>query len=189
VGGIAPRAVLTYEEPESLAVFVQGRAVFMRNWPYAWEVLNDPERSRVAGRVSVSELPHAAGQVGAAALGGWQFGISSFSQRKELAWTFVEFMTSPEMQRHFAVTASLAPTRRALYSDPRVLEANPQLADQAAAFSLATPRPVTPLYPAVSSVLQRTFSEILAGDVDAAAAARRADSEIDALLELAPSTP
>jgi len=39
---LATPAVLTYQEPESLAIFVQGKAVFHRNWPYAWGLANDP---------------------------------------------------------------------------------------------------------------------------------------------------
>jgi multiple sugar transport system substrate-binding protein len=188
VGHLAPRSVLTYEEPESLALFLQGRAVFLRNWPYAWQVANNPERSRVAGKVGVGALPHFPGHGSAAALGGWQYGISAFSPHPELAFRFVAFMTSEEMQRFFAVHASLAPTRAALYADAEALAVNPQFAAQAAAFRAALPRPVTPVYPAVSSVLQRFFSEALSqppGGLEAKA--READAEIDRLLEMVPS--
>jgi multiple sugar transport system substrate-binding protein len=188
VGHLAPRSVLTYEEPESLALFLQGRAVFLRSWPYAWQVANDPQRSRVAGRVGVGALPHFPGHASAAALGGWQYGISSYSPHPELAYRFVAFMTSEEMQRFFAVHASLAPTRAALYSDPEVLAEDPQFARQAAAFRAAVPRPVTPVYPAVSAVLQRYFSRALSeGPGDLEAEAREADAEIDRLLEMVPS--
>ncbi len=188
VGSVAPRGVLTYEEPESLSVFASGRAVFLRSWPYAWQVSNDPERSRVAGRVGVTSLPHFAGQDSAATLGGWQYGISSYSDQPDAAWTFVAFMTSPEIQRFLATEASLAPTRSALFDDPAVLARNPQFADQAEAFRRAVPRPVTPVYPAVSAVLQRFFSRVLSDPgVDLEAAARQAQHEIDGYLEMVPS--
>jgi multiple sugar transport system substrate-binding protein len=188
LGHLAPRSVLTYEEPESLALFLQGRAVFLRNWPYAWQVANDPKRSRVAGRVGVGPLPCFRGHASAAALGGWQYGVSAFSHHPDLAFRFVAFMTSEEMQRYFAVRASLAPTRAALYSDREVLAANPQFAAQAGAFRAALPRPVTPVYPAVSSVLQRFFSEALSRPPGRLAPrAREADTEIDRLLEMVPS--
>jgi multiple sugar transport system substrate-binding protein len=151
-------------------------------------VANDPQRSRVAGRVGVGALPHFPGHASAAALGGWQYGISSYSPHPELAYRFVAFMTSEEMQRFFAVHASLAPTRAALYSDPEVLAEDPQFARQAAAFRAAVPRPVTPVYPAVSAVLQRYFSRALSeGRGDLEAEAREADAEIDRLLEMVPS--
>jgi multiple sugar transport system substrate-binding protein len=190
IGHLAPRSVLTYEEPESLALFIQGRAVFLRSWPYAWRIASDPRRSRVAGLVGVRELPHFPGHESASTLGGWQYGVSAFSPHPDLAFRFVAFMTSEAMQRFLAVHASLAPTRVALYSDPGVLAANPQFAAQAAAFRAAIPRPVTPVYPAVSAVLQRFFSEALSsppGGLDARA--RDADAEIDDLLEMVSSAP
>ena len=92
-------------------------------------------------------------------------------------------MTSPEMQRYFAVEASLAPTRAALYSDRAVLERNPQFADQARAFRHAVPRPVTPVYPAVSEVLQRFFSSAITDpESDVARLAAEANAEIDRYL-------
>ena len=114
IGGIAPRSVLTYQEPESLALFLQGLAVFHRNWPYAWDVSNDERQLRVAGKVGIAPLPGFGEGAGRSALGGWLYGISSYSRHADAAWKFVEFMTSEETQRHFALRASLAPTRNQL---------------------------------------------------------------------------
>ena len=41
IDGAAPRGVLAYQEPESLSLFAQGGAIFLRNWFYAWPILND----------------------------------------------------------------------------------------------------------------------------------------------------
>src|SRR5918996_382600 len=95
IGQIAHRGVLAYEEPESFALFTQGKAIFHRNWPYAWNLANDPQRSSIAGKVGMIPLPSFPGGKGVAALGGWQLGISRFSRRTDLAWRFIAFMTSP----------------------------------------------------------------------------------------------
>ncbi|RMH35474.1 MAG: ABC transporter substrate-binding protein [Nitrospirae bacterium] len=162
VHALATRAVLTYQEPESLAVFVQGKAVFHRNWPYAWGMANDPRHSNIVGKVGVAPLPHFAFGESVSALGGWLYGISAYSRHPEEAWTFIEFMTSPEMQRHFAMHASLAPSRIALYRDDAVLQANPQYRALFPVFQTARPRPRTPVYPIISHILQRYFSRVLA---------------------------
>jgi multiple sugar transport system substrate-binding protein len=186
VGAIAPQGVLTYEEPESIALFVQGGAVFHRNWPYAWQVANDPQQSRIAGNVGIAKLPHFGGGDSVSTLGGWQVGISRFSENPDAAWRFVEFLTSERIQKLFAVEAALAPTRRALYDDPDVLAAQPQLADMEAVFATAHPRPRTPLYPAVSNALQRYFSRAIADpDADIEGLAGEADADIARLLSLA----
>ena len=41
--------------------FQNGEAAFMRNWPYAWTLLQDGQRSRVAGRVGVTPIPGTSG--------------------------------------------------------------------------------------------------------------------------------
>jgi multiple sugar transport system substrate-binding protein len=186
IGELAPEGVLTYEEPESIALFLQGHAIFHRNWPYAWEVANDPEQSRIAGRVGIARLPHFTGHESVSTLGGWQVGISAFSRNKDIAWRFVDFLTSERTQKMFALTASLAPTRHALYDDPEVLAARPQLADMRTVFETARPRPRTPLYPAVSNALQRYFSRMISDpSADIETAAVQVSREVDRLLSLA----
>ncbi|MGW8273348.1 MAG: extracellular solute-binding protein, partial [Thermodesulfovibrionales bacterium] len=186
IGKIAARGVLTYQEPESLDVFIQGKAVFHRNWPYAWEVANSPERSRVAGKVGIAKLPHFPGGTSHAALGGWQLGISRYSLHKDAAWRFVSFLTSERIQKIFAVRSGKAPTRMALYGDIDVLQANPHFAAMGDVFATATPRPRTPLYPAISNVLQRYFSTVISKpDSDIESEAALAATEINKILSLA----
>ncbi|MFQ5913762.1 MAG: ABC transporter substrate-binding protein [Nitrospinota bacterium] len=158
IGKLAPRGVLTYQEPESLALFSQGNAVFHRNWPYAWAILNDSEKSKVTEKVGVAKLPHFPSGKSVSALGGWQVGISRFSKHPEAAWKFVSFVTSPAMQKVLAVQAGRAPTRKALYQDAEVLKANPHFREFFDIFLTAYPRPRTPLYPQVTNALQAYFS-------------------------------
>jgi len=186
---LATPAVLTYQEPESLAVFVQGKAVFHRNWPYAWGLSNDPRHSKIVGNVGVTVLPHFSRGKSVSALGGWLYGISAYSQHPDEAWTFIEYMSSLEMQKYFSLHASLAPSRIALYSDPEVLRANPQYEDLFPVFQTAKPRPRTPVYPIVSHILQRYFSRVLAfPETDILEEAKEADRQINRFLELVPGT-
>lgn len=185
IGVVAPRGVLTYQEPESLDLFVQGKAVFHRNWPYAWEVSNDPEKSRIAGKVGITRLPHFPGGRSFSTLGGWQLGISRTSTNKDTAWKFVKFITSSRVQKIFATQAGKAPTRLNLYDDPEVLAANPHFAQMRAVFQTAYPRPRSPLYPAISNILQRYFSKAISSPAsDIEKEAKTASMEIDQLLSL-----
>ncbi len=186
VGTIAHQGVLAYQEPESLALFTQGKAVFHRNWPYAWKVANDPERSKVAGHVGMAPLPSFPGHRGVATLGGWHFGISRFSKSPDLAWRFIEFMSRPEMQKTIALTTGRPPTRTALYDDPELITSIPQLKSLLETFKQAVPRPTTPVYVPLSNIMQRYFSSVLSvpsSDIDrrAALAARDMDRVLDLL--------
>jgi multiple sugar transport system substrate-binding protein len=188
IGEISQRGVLAYEEPESVAVFAQGRAIFHRNWPYAWRVANDPQQSRVVGKVGMMPLPAFPGGRGASTLGGWQIGVSRFSKNPEVAWRFAAFMTSQEMQKRIALSTGRAPTRKALYTDAELLAKIPWLDSLLATFTQAVPRPTTPVYAPLSNIMQRYFSAALALpdskiDQRAALAARDMDRVLDLLRE------
>ena len=173
IGEIAHRGVLAYEEPESLALFTEGRAIFHRNWPYAWTVANDRERSKIAGKIGMAPLPGFSPGRGVATLGGWQLGISRFSTQPDLAWRFAAFMSGKEMQKRVALAAGRAPTRIALYDDPQIKKKVPQLTSFLPTFKQAVPRPTTPVYVPLSNIMQRYFSSVLAlpdTDIDARAA-------------------
>jgi multiple sugar transport system substrate-binding protein len=190
IGEISQRGVLAYEEPESVALFAQGRAIFHRNWPYAWRVVNDPQQSRVIGKVGMMPLPAFPGGKGASTLGGWQIGISRFSKIPEVAWRFAAFLTSPEMQKRIALSSGRAPTRKALYEDPELLAKIPWLESLLETFKQAVPRPTTPVYVPLSNIMQRYFSAALAlpgSQIDqrAALAARDMDRVLELLRETA----
>jgi multiple sugar transport system substrate-binding protein len=162
VGEIAHRGVLAYEEPESLALFTQGQAIFHRNWPYAWAAANDVEKSKIAGRVGMMPLPGFSPGTGAAALGGWQIGVSRFSTKPDLAWRLAAFLTGSEVQRRIALATGRAPTRSALYDNPEIQKKIPQLKPLLETFDQAVPRPTTPVYAPLSNIMQRYFSTALA---------------------------
>jgi len=161
IGKAAPEGAINYEEPESLDLFIQGKAIFHRNWPYAWSVANNPEKSKIAGKVGVGMLPAFAGHHSASTLGGWQFGINRLSRHPQEAWRFVQYMTSDQAQKILALEAGLAPTRRSVYNDPDVQDRMPHLKAFLPAFERARPRPLSPVYPMISQELQRFFSQAI----------------------------
>jgi multiple sugar transport system substrate-binding protein len=166
-------------------LFTQGRAIFHRNWPYAWEVANDPQRSKIAGKVGSQPLPAFPGHKSVATLGGWQLGINRFSRKAESAWRFVEFLSSSEIQKRIALDTGRGPARRALYRDPEILKKNPQFESRYETFVLAAPRPRTPVYLPLSNIMQRYFSSAIAipgSDVDRLA--RSASRDMDRVLDL-----
>ena len=182
---ISHRGVLAYQEPESLALFTQGKALFHRNWPYAWEVANDPQRSKVAGRVGVMPLPSFPGHKSVATLGGWQLGISRFSRHPRLAWQFVDYMTSHEAQKQIALATGRGPARAALYRDAEVLAKHPHFSARYETFVLAEPRPRTPVYLPLSNIMQRYFSSAIAiADSNIDQLARAASHDMDRVFDL-----
>jgi hypothetical protein len=56
VGTVAPPRVTQFVEEDARITFQLGNAAFMRNWPYAWALLN-AEDSALRGKVGVAPLP------------------------------------------------------------------------------------------------------------------------------------
>lgn len=190
IGEISERGVLAYEEPESLALFTQGRAIFHRNWPYAWAAANDAASSKIAGRAGMSSLPGFTVGRGAAALGGWQLGISRYSKRSDLAWRFIAFMTGPAVQKRIALATGRAPTRTELYQDRQIAARIPQLQSLLTTFKRAVARPTTPVYVPLSNIMQRYFSSVLAlPDTDIKAQASHTARDMNRLLDLVRERP
>ena len=160
--GISPELVSTADEEVGRLLFADGRAVFMRNWPYVSPLL-EANDSPVRGKVGLSVLPSFPGHPSASVLGGWMLAIPSASRHPELAADFIAFLTSPANLRQLALDLGYHPARRSLYLDDTLRRAQPSLEDLFPVFLAARPRPVTPYYLMLSQVLQPEFSAALVG--------------------------
>jgi multiple sugar transport system substrate-binding protein len=160
--GVTPAHVTTLTEEPSRVIFGQGRALFLRNWPYAWSLL-ERAGSVVHGRVAVQPLPHAPGERSAPTLGGWMLGVNAASSRASAAEALVSHLASAPAQRALAAAYGYSPPRRSLYREPALAAAQPFLASLAAVFEEVRPRPVSPHYVALSQELQAAFSGVLTG--------------------------
>lgn len=175
-----PDNILNFMEVETETAFIKGKSVFARNWPYMQASAADKERSEVVGNVAITTLP--AGDAGSAStLGGWMTMINRYSEHPQAAWEFVKFMTGAEGQKITAIEGGSAPTLKALYEDPEVKEASPLFANPEFVEVLknAVPRPITPIYPEISDVLQIELSKALAGEQTAEEAAENMQTKIE----------
>jgi multiple sugar transport system substrate-binding protein len=171
VGRISPAGVTTYIEEDTRSIFQNGRSVFLRNWMYVWRLL-DQGGAIQKDQVGFAPMPHAAGGVSAAALGGWGFAISRFTKNPEHAWRLVEFLTRPESLAHVRERMGRVPARRSQVP-PEFL---PLLLN-------ARPRPPIPEYAQASDILQRWLSAALTGRVSPETALHEAALETRLLLK------
>jgi multiple sugar transport system substrate-binding protein len=162
--GVSPRVVLASSEEDTRRAFQEGRAVFMRNWPYAWADLEAPG-SPVRGRVACTPLPTVTGEPGHGALGGWHLAVAASTppRRREAATRLVRFLSSHEANVAYALRYGRNPARTSAYADARVTRGAPFLAGLREAAENARPRPVTPYYPMISDVLESELSAVVAG--------------------------
>ena len=157
---IIPQSVLTYQEEETRNVFQEGRAVFMRNWPYAWNLMQK-EGSPVRGKIGIVSMVSGPGGRSAATLGGWGFAISAYSRHPREAFQVAEFFASADSQKLAFLKGGILPSRKALYADPEVLKAAPHMKDLGRVLAGARPRPMHPRWPRMSDALQMHVSAAL----------------------------
>jgi len=162
VGTISPAAVTTHKEEDSRSAWQDGDAAFMRNWPYAYSLGNDPKTSKIAGKFDVHPMLYGgSNMVGHSCLGGWQLGINAFSKNPDAAWKFIHYMISPDVQKTFAVQLSLFSTLKSIYTDPDVLTIAPFFGKMQPVLQNAKPRPVSPFYPDITDAIQRHVHDAL----------------------------
>ncbi|MBI3296559.1 MAG: ABC transporter substrate-binding protein [Elusimicrobia bacterium] len=179
--GFAPEGVLTFQEEEARHMFQEGKAVFMRNWPYAWNLLQ-AEGSPVKGKVGILPMVHGPGKASAATLGGWGWGISAFSEHPEAAWKFIEFAASLEGQKTAYVKGGIIPTRKALFEDPEIAAKSPHYRELLGVLAGARPRPMHPAWARMSDILQVRLSGALSGQASPEDALRAAAEDMRAAL-------
>lgn len=184
--GIVPAAALGWHEEEARFAFARGDAVFMRNWPYAYPLVEDLQQSRVAGKVAVAPMPAEPGGAPTAALGGAHLGINARTRHAGAAWQLVAYLTAPEQLAERARAAGQYPPRTALYESGALDGALPiPPADALAVIERATARPATPMYAELSAALQVQLHRALAGQIDVETAIGDASADIARVLAAA----
>jgi multiple sugar transport system substrate-binding protein len=178
---VSPSFVTTLTEEPSRQIFGNGKALFMRNWPYAWNIF-EKEGSAVKGRVGVSPLPSFPPNSSASTLGGWQLGINRYSRNPGAARKLIRFLTSPEAEKTLALTIGYKPPRKSLYRDEELRARQPFIAGLYDVFMKARPRPVSPYYMMMTQVMQPEFSAAISGIKPPDAALASASKQITHIL-------
>jgi multiple sugar transport system substrate-binding protein len=183
--GVTPQAVASYTIGEADAAFLNGDAVFCRNWPYMYGLAGNTEMSKIKReQVGVSPLPVGEGySQSTGCLGGWNMLIGASSQMQEEAWEFVRFMTSEDSQKIQILSASNLPTVNALYEDREVREEQPIVALSKDALQNARPRPVSPYYSEMSRTMAQQFNSVLTGATPPGEAVETLQSELQQIIE------
>ena len=186
VDGIAPEASGDYTTQESQGVFTNGDSVFMRNWPFVFGLLSDPETSRVKpDQVDIASLPVAdQADQSFTGLGGWNFMVNATAEDKlDQIWTFIEYMSAPEQQRTFALESARLPTLRSLYEDEEVLNNLPVAKLGREALENARSRPVSQYYSDMSLAMADQFNAALKGEVPVGRALENLQGELQSIVE------
>jgi len=163
--GYIAKEALTYKEEESRRAFQEGKLIFLRNWPYVYQLASKNDgSSQVVGKFAVAPLPGLNGP-GVSSLGGHALAISSYAKNKKTAADFINFYTAKDTNTTQVTQASLAPVWTAIYDDPTLQKQLPYLATLKASILGAQPRPKVVRYGDATLAIQDAAYGALQGTV------------------------
>ena len=184
--GVTPRAVADYSELQSWQDFVSGNAVFMRNWPYAFGNLGNPNLYKLQReQVGIAAIPTIGNTNRSySCQGGWNLMINRFTsdRKKEAAWKFIRFLTAPEQQKYMSLNGGFLPTYRSLYEDAEILQKMPSIAEGKSILENARVRPISPFYQQMAPRIARGFNRVLRGETSGKAAVAVLEKELRIVL-------
>jgi multiple sugar transport system substrate-binding protein len=114
----APPNSLNWSFDPALRSVSSGNSAMMMSYNWMLPTLNDPDgpAGDLAGNFGLAEVPG-----GGAVLGAWYWSIPANSANKEAAWTFVQWITSPQQDIE-RVSMGGAPVRNSVMENERVWE-------------------------------------------------------------------
>ena len=179
--GISPPGVTTYGEEETRLLFQNGKALFLRNWPYVWKLAN-AEGSNVRGKIAIEPMLSSTGKTGGSCLGGWGWGIAKTSKHPEQAWKAIQYLTSEETPRKFIIQTGLIPSYKSLFTNKEIVAKYPHYPQLLKVVERPALRPPLAQYAQASDILQRYLSSAFTGRMSAEQAMKAAASETRNLL-------
>lgn len=144
----------------------QGEAASGLVWNGWIQYVDDPQRSKVAGKVEVMPLPGRKGPV--AHTGVWYYVVPKFSRNQETAKAYVRAATSHEAQLKAQLEVGMPPTRATVFADAEVRRRN-RLADSyAKIIEAGTPARTSPIWtaaqPRLNEVIARYFQDAVTAE-------------------------
>ncbi|MEO5708201.1 MAG: ABC transporter substrate-binding protein [Nocardioidaceae bacterium] len=178
--GYIPKEAITYQEEQGRQSFQTGKLIFMRQWPYMYNLANGDEGTKIKGKFSVAPLPGLDGP-GSSSLGGHNLAISTYSKHKKSALDFIKFYTSEKSQKRNLELASNAPTFSSLYDDKSLQSKYPYLTTLRDSINNATARPKVVAYGDATLAIQDAAYSALTGKSSPADAVKQMQAKLETI--------
>lgn len=170
-----------YLEEDVRRVFSSGEAAFALNWTYMYNLTQNPDESKVVGKVGIMPAPGVEGSSEASAVNGSMgLGITANSQHPDESWKFISFLASQDNQNKYAKLS--LPIWKSSYTDPAVTTGQEAIVAAAdVGIAAMTPRPTVARYAEMSAVLQTAIQNALLGNATPEEALNAAAQEVEGM--------
>ena len=182
-GGYSSEGATTWRETDVLDAFAAGDVgmAVMGSWTPGAIVEANPD---MEGKFAAVPIPGKDGGIAPSVLGGSHLSMFETAEDKELAWTFIEMMTTGEFAQQWGEQSGYFPGQVSLL-DETLASTDPLVAPFAQQFvEGGASVPVAPTYGAVQAKLTTStmMQSILSGDADVAEASKAAAEEMTSVL-------
>jgi len=179
----APEDVSVYQSAQVRdALYAGTGAIAIEVWPGWIGGLEDPEVSKVVGKVAVTTHP---GQVNPSSplVGVWLLGIPESSSHKDAAFDFLQFITSADMQRQIALETGIPPTRVSVHQDAELQAKYPWYPPELAGLQGGMARPRTDYWGEIETAFGGFLQQALIGDLTAEEALAQTQAKVEEIVQ------
>ncbi len=156
--GLTSSSLSNAQEPEVFADLQAGRSAFSLNWPYVLSAMREANPDLVddlgfAPYPTVNE-----GDTPKVTLGGMNYAISTYSKHPNEAFEAGMCLRNEKNALSAAIDAGDVPALATVFDRPEFVKAYPMKDVMLTELKNAVPRPVSPVYQNISTVLSTTLS-------------------------------
>jgi ABC-type glycerol-3-phosphate transport system substrate-binding protein len=148
-----------------------------QQWATRCSTMDNPDKSRVVGKIKWTVMPSGGRQVGVSDI----YTISRYSAKdKDTLFRIIATALQEENQRGAAALA--VPTRQAVVKDPALAEKYRWYPAVSEALAIAKPMPSLPEFSEASEVIDKRIVQAIVGQMETKAALDAAATEVQAML-------
>ncbi len=166
----APPGAADYWWDGRETAFRTGIAANMETWSIGAAGYYDPAQSKVVDSAAIELAPPGAGQPKKYGIGGWGLAINADidAKKKEAAWAFIKWVTSPAVQKEANLGGLSSFIRKSQTHDPDVAKKYPfiNVIDETFEHGDGEYRPRIPQYPQIQDILGTAVNAVLVGSTD-----------------------
>jgi trehalose/maltose transport system substrate-binding protein len=155
--GVTSASLSNAQEPEVFADLQNGRSAFSLNWPYVLSAMRTANKNLV-NDLGFAPYPSVTGDTPRVTLGGMNYAISTYSKHPAEAFEAGMCMRNEKNALSAALDAGDVPALATVFDNPEFIKAYPMKDVMLTELKNAVPRPVSPVYQNISTIVSTTLS-------------------------------
>jgi len=178
--GVTSASLSNAQEPEVFADLQNGNSAFSLNWPYVLSAMREAN-PKLVDDLGFAPYPSIDGGTPKVTLGGMNYAISTYSKHPAESFEAGMCLRDQKNALSAALDAGDVPALATVFDTPEFVKAYPMKDAMLTELKNAVPRPVSPVYQNISTIVSTTLSP--PASIDPQAAADKLRTSIQAAIE------